>query len=244
MADQLGYTGAINKYDIDNFTAYTGAVDGTVTLPMRVSGANRRMTGTAFRAALNLKEFNGKYATLAALNGAVTSPVTNSTAYLDATTGATGGSSAAGWVYWNGTAWQAFDLAVTAGGAMAYDSLSIGAVTARIARLGGTACTLTNPSTGVYLITIPVGAHVSDISFFATNAHVAGDNSITVQVNNAANARDRRLSVDQFTGNTGSLQNAHTNGTVPTITYTANVSSCYVPGFAGYGATGCFLEFR
>jgi hypothetical protein len=140
---------------------------------------------------------------------------------------------------------QSLETAVEAGGtAKAHDSLTSGTVLAQVARLGGTTTVLSNPATGVWKILVPALADAERISVFATNAHVGGDNSLTIQVDNAANARDRRVTVDVFAAATGTLQDVFNLGMVPTVTYTANVSNIYIPDFGGFGATGAWVEIR
>jgi hypothetical protein len=243
MANQIAYVGAIDKYDIDLFTAYTGALDATVSVPVRVGSTNRKIAGNTLPSQLGIGALYQKQATLGALNTAVPSPILNGIAYLANTTGATGGSSAAGWVQWDGTVWQAFDIA-SSGSTKSYDSLTSGTVLAQVTRLGGTTTVLSNPGTGVYKVLIPASADAERISVFANGTHVAGDNSLTIQVDNAANARDRRVTVDVFAANTGTLQDVFNLGIVPTVTYTANVSSIYIPDFGGFGATGAWVEIR
>lgn len=93
----------------------TDMANGTVKARLSAgSGDPEDVTLAALKTALAVGEFKGKQATLAALNTAVPSPVLNEVAYLDDNTGATGATGGVGsWVYWDGSAWVAFDEAAT-----------------------------------------------------------------------------------------------------------------------------------
>jgi len=212
------------------------------------SGTPLNVNLTPLRPALDLREFVGKYATLSALTTAITSPETNSLAYLDATTGASGGTSAAGFVFWNGSAWVAFALASAGGGAsVSYDSLTSGVFTAEIARIGGTACTVASPATGEYNITIPSGADVQRLTIFANSTIVNGSNALIVRLNNAANSRNRRVQVELFSvGLLGLITqwNVFGSGTTPNISFSGNITTITIPDFGGFGSTGAWIELR
>lgn len=131
-------------------------------------------------------------------------------------------------------------LAGDGGGVSGDDfDLTSGAVTVKGEYIGTSAPVLTNPSAGVYLLTVPVGTRVISYSLFGNNTVLNGSNEFLVQINNNANGIQRSYGAVQYIGNTGARADVFTIGTSETISFpSTNVTQLLFPGMNGYGSTG------
>jgi hypothetical protein len=140
---------------------------------------------------------------------------------------------------------QALETAVESGsgGGVSFDTpTTIGAVTAEVVRQGGTAVTLTNPSSGEYTLVIPSGAHLQRATVFGNSTTLNGSNEFLLRINNSANSRKRRVTVQLYDANNGALVNQFTTSTNHSQSVTSNVTLLTFPGMNGFGTSGFFIE--
>ena len=185
MADQNSYTGAINIRDVDDFTAETDLTNVTA-IPCRISGTtNRKMTGQALADSVIQKAQISALTQLA--SGSL--DAANDKLYIyDA----------------SANAWK-YILASALTSSVSFDSLTSGTVTALVTRTGGSATTLTNPASGEYTLTVQSGAHFMGASIYGNNTTLNGSNEMLVRINNSANSRNRRVSVQVYDASNGAL---------------------------------------
>ena len=118
-------------------------------------------------------------------------------------------------------------------------SLSAGVVTARGEYIGASAPTISTPSTGVYLLTIPANTRIVSFTITGNNTTLNGSAEFVLQVNNNANDIQRSYTVAQYIANTGASANKFSLGTNETETFpAANVTQLLFPGMNGYGSSG------
>lgn len=130
------------------------------------------------------------------------------------------------------------------GAALGYDSLTSGAFSAQVARVGGTATTLTNPGAGEYNFAIQAGAEINTISIFGNNTVLNGANEMIIRLNNSANARDRRVLIQLYDANNGALVDQQVTATNHTVAVAGNITTITIPGLNGFGASGYYIEIR
>jgi hypothetical protein len=132
------------------------------------------------------------------------------------------------------------DLPTGGGGVTTGDfSLSAGVVTARGEYIGASAPTISTPSTGVYLLTIPANTRIVSFTITGNNTTLNGSAEFVLQVNNNANDIQRSYTVAQYIANTGASANKFSLGTNETETFpAANVTQLLFPGMNGYGSSG------
>jgi hypothetical protein len=117
--------------------------------------------------------------------------------------------------------------------------LSAGVVTARGEYIGASAPTISTPSTGVYLLTIPANTRIVSFTITGNNTTLNGSAEFVLQVNNNANDIQRSYTVAQYIANTGASANKFSLGTNETETFpAANVTQLLFPGMNGYGSSG------
>ena len=71
-----------------------------------------------------------------------------------------------------------------------------------------------------------------------------GSNELIIKINNTANSRDRRFSVQVLDDNNGGLVDQHATGTNHTQTVSGNITTITLPGMNGFGATGYRIILR
>lgn len=130
------------------------------------------------------------------------------------------------------------------GGSAAHDSLSSGAVSAEVDRIGGSAAALSNPASGEYDIDMQAGSHLLGATVFGNNTTLNGSNEMIIRVDNSANSIDRRLLVQLYDANNGALVDQQVTATVHTQSVSGNVTTVTIPGLNGFGATGFYVELR
>jgi len=134
---------------------------------------------------------------------------------------------------------QALETALEAvSAAAAHDSLTSGAVTALVSRLGGSATTISTPAAGEYNLSVKAGAHFLGADVFGTNATLNGSNEFILRVDNSLNSRDRRVNVQMYDANTGALVDPHAVGCNWTAVVAGNITTITFPGMNLFGATG------
>lgn len=127
------------------------------------------------------------------------------------------------------------------GGAVAYDALTSGTVTAAVRRFGSSSVALSNPASGEYTLTIPASVDMIGAQVFGNNTTLNGSSEFVLRVNNTANSRDRRVMVQVYDANTGSLIDQHATSTNHTQTVSGNISLLTFPGMNLFGATGFYI---
>lgn len=222
MADQNSYTGAINIRDVDDFTAETDLTNVTA-IPCRISGTtNRKMTGQALADSVIQKAQVSALTQLA--SGSL--DAANDKIYIyDA--------SANTWKY---------ILASALTSSVSFDSLTSGTVTALVTRTGGTTTAISNPASGEYTLTVQSGAHFMGASIYGNNTTLNGSNEMLVRINNSANSRNRRVSVQVYDASNGALVDVFAYGVNHTQTISSNVTLLTIPGLNGFGSAGFYLE--
>lgn len=125
-----------------------------------------------------------------------------------------------------------------------YDDLTSGTVTAMIGREGGTATTIANPAAGEYDLTIAGGAVFVSAEVFGNNTTLNGSNEMIIRVDNSANSRNRRLSLQVLDANNGALVDQQATATNHTLTVAGNITTITVPGLNGFGSTGYYILIR
>jgi len=131
-----------------------------------------------------------------------------------------------------------------ASGTVSRDSLSSGTVTAEVGRIGGSATTISNPASGEYDLDIKAGGELAFASVYGNNTTLNGSNEFIVRIDNSANSADRRVSIQLYDQNTGSLVDQQSTGTVHTVAVAGNVTTITIPGANGFGAAGFYVEIR
>lgn len=117
--------------------------------------------------------------------------------------------------------------------------LTSGDVTVTGEYIGTTAPTITNPSAGVYLLTVPAGTRVVSYTIFGNNNTLNGSAEFVVQIDNSANGIQRSYTVAQYIANTGAAADKFSIGTNESETFpSADVTQLLFPGMNGYGSTG------
>lgn len=132
---------------------------------------------------------------------------------------------------------------VSPSGSAAYDDLVNGNFVAAVSRLGGSATVLANPSTGVYTFTAQEGAHALSIDIDG-NSSVLDTDQLTINYDNSANSRDKPFSVSIVDKQTNKPAPIQTNGTLPAITFSGNITTLVFPGMNNYPAQGFRIELR
>lgn len=137
------------------------------------------------------------------------------------------------------SALQALETALEAvSGSVAYDSLSSGAVTAAVRRMGGSAVSISTPGAGQYTLTIPANVDLIGADIFGNNTTLNGANEFVLRINNTANSRDRRVTVQVYDVLTGAVIDQHATSTNHTQTVGGNITLITLPGMNLFGATG------
>lgn len=138
-----------------------------------------------------------------------------------------------------------FDQGASAGtGEVQYDSGSSGNFVWTSARMAGTATTFANTGTGEYTFTVQTDADVLRIDIDGDNTILNGANELIIKINNTANSRDRRFSVQVLDDNNGGIVDQHATGTNHTQTVTGNITTITLPGMNGFGGTGYRVLLR
>lgn len=127
-------------------------------------------------------------------------------------------------------------------GSISYDTYSSGAASALIARFGGTAVIVTNPSTGTYDIEIPANANVHTIDFIGNNTILSGG-QLTLTIDNSANSRDR-IFMAQLLYSTGGQVDHVATSTTYTQTTSGNITTIIFPNMNGFGGGGYTIMLR
>ena len=125
---------------------------------------------------------------------------------------------------------------------LAYDSLTLGAVTADVRRISGSTTLLTTPGAGQYTLEIQSGAEFSGASIFGNNTVLTGASEFIIRVDNSANSRDRRVNLQLYDANTGALVDQFNTSTNHTQATSGNISLITLPGMNLFGATGFWVE--
>ena len=144
----------------------------------------------------------------------------------------------------SGTAADPYVIASSNGTVPVRDSLSSGIVTAELDRVGGSPCVLTNPNPGEYVLTVPAGASISNITVFGNNTALDALNEFTFRVDNSANTLDRRFLVQIHSGNDGSLIDQQALGCIHYQTVAGNITSLKFLIMNGFGTPGFLIELR
>lgn len=222
MADQTGYVGAINIKDVDDMTAETNLANITA-IWARISGTtNRRITGQALAdSALAVGDISALTELLVADLVAASDKIL---------------------IRDESTSTNKYILASALTSSAAFDSLTSGTVTAKCTRLGGSAITISTPASGEYTLTVPSGAHLSNASIYGNNTTLNGSSEMLVRINNNANSRERRVSVQIYDASTGDLVDQFATGTNHRQTVSSNVTLLTIPGLNGFGAAGFYIE--
>lgn len=122
------------------------------------------------------------------------------------------------------------------------DNLTSGVVTADVERDGLNATTLTNPGTGEYNIIIPSGSYFRRATVFANNT-VLNSGAITLSIDNSANSKDRRVSVQIYQASDNALVDQKTTGTLNSQITSGNVTILAFPANMGnFGSSGFYVE--
>lgn len=137
-----------------------------------------------------------------------------------------------------------FDQSTPGGGEVQYDSGTSGNFVWLGARMAGTATTLANTATGEYTFTVQSGADQLRITIDGDNTILNGSNELIIKINNTANSRDRRFSVQLLDDNNGALVDQQATGTAHTQTVSGNITTITLPGMNGFGATGYRVILR
>lgn len=221
MPDQNNYSNPINIIDVDELTPVTD-ISTVTAIWVRVGSSNRMVAGQTLANSV-LQE--AQISALSQLASASLDPANDKLYIYDA--------SANAWKY-------LLPSALTS--SVSHDSLTSGAVTAKVARSGGTATTLSNPATGEYTLTIQSGAHLQSASIYGNNTTLNGSNEMLIRINNSANSRDRRVSVQIYDASNGALVDSFAYGVNHTQTVSSNVTLLTIPGLNNFGSAGFYLE--
>lgn len=122
------------------------------------------------------------------------------------------------------------------------DQLTNGNLVADVDRFGGSALTLTNPSTGAYDFEASAGTYINHITIFGDST-TENSGTMTITFDNANNSADRRFMVQIYDAD----NNSHADpGTIAGINWTqsvaANVTTITIPGLNGFSASGYYIE--
>jgi hypothetical protein len=135
------------------------------------------------------------------------------------------------------------ELSPSIGASKSYDApTAIDGVVCNLTRVGGSAITLSKPSTGHYRLTIPSGADLERGVVFFNNANVDGT-TFYLEIDNSANSMDRFIVPYLQYGNTGAWADIVTLGLAPTQNASLNVVTYQVNNASGNGANGFRLIF-
>ena len=130
--------------------------------------------------------------------------------------GYNGSGTAAEIIIGSGLSLSSGTLSATGGsGAASHDALTSGTVTAQVARIGGTAVVISTPASGEYNLTVSASSHLLSASIFGNNTTLNGSNEFIIRINNVANSRDRRVSVQIYDMNNGAQADVVAFGIVP-----------------------------
>lgn len=222
MPDQTGYTGALNIIDVDDLTAVTDVT--TITgIWVRIGGTtNRKITGQALADSVIQK---AQISALSQLASASLDAANDKVYIYDA----------------SANAWK-YILASALTSSVSHDSLTSGTVTAKVVRSGGSATTISNPAAGEYTLTVQTNGHLQSASIYGNNTTLNGSNEMLVRINNSANSRDRRVSVQIYDASNGALVDAFSYGVNHTQAVTSNVTLLTIPGLNGFGSAGFYIE--
>lgn len=220
MPDQLNYSGPVNILDVDDFAAVTTLIG--MVFRGRVSGVDKILTGQ------NLANTVLTGAQLGSLPELTSGDLVTSTDKL--------------YIYDASTSLWKYILASALTSSAAFDSLTSGTVTAEVARTGGSATTISTPASGEYTLTVQSGAHLMKATIYGNNTTLNGSSEMLLRINNNANSRERRVTVQIYDASTGALVDQHATGTNHTQTVASNVTLLTIPGLNGFGAAGFYIE--
>lgn len=222
MPDQSNYSDPITIRDVDDMTAITDISTATA-IWVRISGTtNRKITGQVLANSVLQK------AQISALTQLASASLDSSNDKI--------------YIYdESASAWK-YVLASALTSSVAHDSLTSGTVTAKVVRSGGSATTISNPATGEYTLTVQSGAHLQSASIYGNNTTLNGSNEMLIRINNSANSRDRRVSVQLYDANNGALVDSFAYGVNHTQTVSSNVTLLTIPGLNNFGSAGFYIE--
>jgi len=127
------------------------------------------------------------------------------------------------------------------GGLPVQDNLAIAGVTADVDR-DGNAAALINPAAGEYDIQMSAGSYFRRATVFGDDTTLTGTLAFILRIDNSANSEDRRVLVQLYDANGGSLVDQQATGTAHTQVVAGNVAVLTFPGMNGFGANGFFIE--
>ena len=126
------------------------------------------------------------------------------------------------------------------------DSVSAdsGNFTADITRKGGSAPTITNPSPGTYNLSIKAGSEISEIDIdCAPGIELSGGTDLIIEIDNSANSRDRKFTVQIVNKTNGVIANMHNLGVTPIRSISGNITTLTFPDVNGF-TNGFEIELR
>lgn len=129
-------------------------------------------------------------------------------------------------------------------GLVSYDTYASGLVSTTLSRFGGSATTITNPSTGQYNYTIASTSHALSIDFEGNNANLNGLNELVLVINNTANSRDRIFNIQIINKSGDSQVNSFATGTNYTQVVSGYITTITIPNMNGFGASGYKVMLR
>lgn len=130
-------------------------------------------------------------------------------------------------------------------GNVSYDTYSgVFGVTARISRYAGSGTNVTNPGAGIYTFTVSSGAHVLEIDFLGTDAALSGGGTLTLNIDNSANSRDRFFVVQTIQRTSNGQVDATATATNYTQSSSGNITTIQISNLAGFGGAGYRIMLR
>jgi hypothetical protein len=129
-------------------------------------------------------------------------------------------------------------------GSVSYETFTSGSVTTNVSRIGGTSTVVTNPSTGVYTYTVAANTHILEIDFLGTSANIAPGGTLTLNIDNSANSRDRYFTVQILQRTSNGQVDEEGTGTVYTQSSSANLTTISIDNLSGFDPAGYRLMLR
>lgn len=130
-------------------------------------------------------------------------------------------------------------------GNVSYDTYSgVFGVTARTSRYAGSGTNVTNPGAGIYTFTVGSGAHVLEIDFLGTDAALSGGGTLTLNIDNSANSRDRFFVVQIIQRTSNGQVDATATATNYTQSSSGNITTIQISNLAGFGGAGYRIMLR
>ena len=222
MPDQTAYTGPVDIRDVDDLTAITDVALITA-LWVRISGTtNRKMTGQALADSVIAK---GDISALTQLLVGALDPANDKIIIKDESAGV-----------------NKYILASALTSSFSHDSLSSGTVTAEIDRSGGSATAISTPGAGQYTLTMQAGAQFTHATIYGNSTTLNGSNEMLLRINNSANSKDRRVTVQLYDASNGALVDQFATGTNHEQDISSNITLLTIPGLNGFGTAGFYIE--